>query len=322
MSRLARGSIGRQATRNGSQRVDDRTAQQIESLRGAGRPLPESARSFFEAQFDHDFGRVRIHTGPAAAEAAQSINAAAFTVGRDIVFDRGQYRPQTSDGKALLGHELTHVVQQENSTPGDRATVRRKVLAGNVSCAGYDEGHSTIETINSTTPVQDIQEADAKAIRFLDFAISKLRGEREIALNQSVDDVSSMVSNALSSNLGIDPEDRSTWTGSGAGTVEMAIEWFENIKGQLESGNISYTCIGDPQECEPDKAVAYSIPGQQHIYLCEYWWNDAGTRLRALTLMHEVVHIYYRGPHPHNVGGAEAWENFLDDLVPVIKYIN
>jgi hypothetical protein len=64
-----------------------------------------------------DLSGVRVHTGPEAAEAAQSVNARAFTVGRDIVFGTGQYAPQSRDGLWLLAHELTHVLQQGPDAP-------------------------------------------------------------------------------------------------------------------------------------------------------------------------------------------------------------
>jgi hypothetical protein len=61
-----------------------------------------------------DFGSVRIHADAQAAESARHINAQAFTVGHHIVFDAGEYAPQTISGQRLLAHELTHVVQQGN----------------------------------------------------------------------------------------------------------------------------------------------------------------------------------------------------------------
>ncbi len=83
---------------------------------GSGRPLDASTRSFFEPRFGTDFSHVRVHTDSRAAESARAVNALAFTVGRDMVFGAGQYAPQTSEGRHLLAHELTHTVQQ-----GDRA---------------------------------------------------------------------------------------------------------------------------------------------------------------------------------------------------------
>ena len=74
--------------------------------------MPESERTFFEPRFGHDFRHVRVHTDAKAAESARAVNARAFTVGRDVVFGEDQYQPQTNQGKQLLGHELTHIIQQ------------------------------------------------------------------------------------------------------------------------------------------------------------------------------------------------------------------
>ena len=73
-----------------------------------GRPLPPMLREQMESFFGQDFSAVRIHVGPAAA----SIGSLAFTVGADIHMAPGQYTPDSIQGKLLLGHELTHVVQQ------------------------------------------------------------------------------------------------------------------------------------------------------------------------------------------------------------------
>jgi hypothetical protein len=61
----------------------------------------------------HDFGDTKIHTGSAAAQSAKAIHAKAYTLGNHIVFAEGQYQPDTYEGKKLLAHELTHVVQQQ-----------------------------------------------------------------------------------------------------------------------------------------------------------------------------------------------------------------
>ncbi len=88
----------------------------IDSLRGGGQSLPQSARSFMEPRFGYDFSKVRIHADAQAAQTARALNARAYTLGRDIVFGVGQYAPGTHEGKRLLAHELTHVVQQRIST--------------------------------------------------------------------------------------------------------------------------------------------------------------------------------------------------------------
>lgn len=83
------------------------------SLSGGGRPLPASARLFFESRFGHDFSGVRLHTDASAAASVRRLDALAYTVGSDIAFGAGQYQPETSAGRRLLAHELAHVVQQQ-----------------------------------------------------------------------------------------------------------------------------------------------------------------------------------------------------------------
>ncbi|MBE0523838.1 MAG: DUF4157 domain-containing protein [Methanosarcinales archaeon] len=87
----------------------------INAIRGGGQPLAESERGFFEPRFGHDFSQVRLHTDTRAAETAQAVNARAYTVGQDVVFGTGQYVPGISEGRRILAHELTHVVQQQGN---------------------------------------------------------------------------------------------------------------------------------------------------------------------------------------------------------------
>ena len=89
-----------------------------------GKPLSDSERNFFEPRFGADFSRVRVHEGTAAAAAARSINARAFTLGNHVVLGAGEYSADTSAGKTLMAHELTHVVQQQGVS--EQATIRRQ----------------------------------------------------------------------------------------------------------------------------------------------------------------------------------------------------
>ena len=81
-------------------------------LRSPGLPLEEGLRSFMESRFGHDFSGVRVHADAQAAASARAVNALAYTVGPDLVFGAGRYAPSSADGRRLLAHELTHVVQQ------------------------------------------------------------------------------------------------------------------------------------------------------------------------------------------------------------------
>ena len=77
-----------------------------------GRPLEPGVRADMEARLGHDFSHVRVHDDSRAHESATAVRAHAYTVGSDIVFQRGGYNPATPEGKLTLAHELTHVIQQ------------------------------------------------------------------------------------------------------------------------------------------------------------------------------------------------------------------
>src|SRR6266571_2547810 len=84
----------------------------LRSQQSGGQPLPDSTRAFFEPRLGADLSAVRVHSDATAARAASAVSARAFTLGPDIVFAKGAYAPNTSAGRELLAHELTHVVQQ------------------------------------------------------------------------------------------------------------------------------------------------------------------------------------------------------------------
>ena len=86
-------------------------------LRSPGKPLDADTHAHMESIFGHDFSQIRVHTNADAAASTQEVNARAYTVGRDIVFGAGQYRPGTDDGRRLIGHELVHTIQQGQTTP-------------------------------------------------------------------------------------------------------------------------------------------------------------------------------------------------------------
>ena len=87
-----------------------------EVLRSPGRPMDPPVRTLFDSRFAHDFSNVRLHTDAKAAESAQAVNARAYTVGHDVVFGAGHHRTGAGADQRLLAHELTHVVQQSQST--------------------------------------------------------------------------------------------------------------------------------------------------------------------------------------------------------------
>jgi hypothetical protein len=89
-----------------------------------GTSMTSGTNSFFSRAIGHNFSNVKIHTGQEADRAAKAVSAKAYTVGNHIVFADGQYQPDSYEGKKLLAHELTHVVQQS----GRSEALQRKVI--------------------------------------------------------------------------------------------------------------------------------------------------------------------------------------------------
>jgi flagellar motor protein MotB len=85
------------------------------TLASSGRPLDLVLQQDMERRFGHDFSQVRVHSGAAAAQSASDVNAQAYTVGHNVVFGAGRFAPGTQQGRRLIAHELTHVVQQATS---------------------------------------------------------------------------------------------------------------------------------------------------------------------------------------------------------------
>jgi hypothetical protein len=98
-----------------------------EVLNSPGQSLDAATRTFFESRFGHDFSQVRVHTDGRAEQSARDVHAHAYTVGRDIVFGAGKFSPATHEGRRLLAHELTHVVQQNRSSTDP--LIRRRLIA-------------------------------------------------------------------------------------------------------------------------------------------------------------------------------------------------
>ena len=141
---------------------------QLNNSKGGGSPLPDEVRSFMEARFRADLSQVRVHTGSEAVEMNKDLNAQAFTHGKDIYFGSGRYNPGSSEGKHLLAHELTHVIQQTGA-------VQPKLEMGHVATeykqdANQARNGNASESLGSSQKVvqqkcADCQEEDKKLMR-------------------------------------------------------------------------------------------------------------------------------------------------------------
>ena len=90
-------------------------------LATSGEPLAAATKQTMEAHFGHDFSHVRVHADRRAAESARAVDARAYTVGSHIAFGRDRYAPDSTSGRRLLAHELTHVVQQGEASASSGA---------------------------------------------------------------------------------------------------------------------------------------------------------------------------------------------------------
>lgn len=96
----------------GQPNVASNVAADIQNSMAAGSPLPLSVRRFMEPRFQANFSNVKIHTGDRSAKLNRQLNAQAFTAGNQIFFGKDKFKPDTSEGKELIAHELTHTIQQ------------------------------------------------------------------------------------------------------------------------------------------------------------------------------------------------------------------
>ncbi|MEJ2404028.1 MAG: DUF4157 domain-containing protein [Candidatus Thiodiazotropha sp.] len=130
----------------------------------------KQTRAFFEPRFGHDFSRVRVHHDPAAAASAEEVAAHAYTVGHHVVFNRGQYAPDTHGGRELLAHELAHVVQQSSASvaPARPRLQRRNIFeefAGLFRSDDFDTAtlQAYLSTLRRTRDIEDFTDSDNKA---------------------------------------------------------------------------------------------------------------------------------------------------------------
>jgi HEAT repeat protein len=154
------------APQSESSEVDGSVASGIRDLSGGGSSLPGPSRAFFESRFGHDFSAVRIHSDSRSASLARSVNARAFTLGRDIVFGAGEYSPETGEGARLLAHELTHVVQQQ----GSQATLQRQPAkrgSDRMSNPAIEEAYDLLEIIREgQLPLEFHNDPKIRALSF------------------------------------------------------------------------------------------------------------------------------------------------------------
>ncbi len=137
-----------QAKSNGATEASAHTSQQLAQQKDKGKPLPRSVRTEMEQGIGADFSQVQVHTDSEAVEMNEDLNAQAFTHGRHVYFNNSKYNPDTTEGKHLLAHELTHVVQQNEAPriqrqPAPKQAAPQVALRGHTDADYSNNGYST-----------------------------------------------------------------------------------------------------------------------------------------------------------------------------------
>lgn len=211
---------------------------------------------------------MRIHRGAQAAEAARSVGAHAYALGRDIVFGEGEYRPETVSGRHLLAHELTHVLQQTGDGPAH----------GGLTHGPVQIQRSPLENCTDAQ-VGSISGALVQALQDLDVAIALLEPR---PLLQPARDAMWLTFR--------DTDDLKTF---------IVTEYLRMIKDRLPAQQIK--CDQEPyhlDDCRKGAAAVTTNNGLGDTYLCMGYW-DRYTEDRERTLIHEVAHRFiFRGGDP------------------------
>jgi hypothetical protein len=258
----------RKADHDSHAKSDSASASFVESL-GSGRPLDPQTRAFFEPRFGADFSHVRVHTDPLAAESARAFTAQAYTVGRDVVFGAGQYAPGSNEGRRLLSHELTHVVQQAN---GQQLLLQRQLSSAPAAQAVIGLGASG-------PAVADLQrrlnQAGADPALNVDGIFGEHTRGAVMVFQQSHGLVADGIVGPLTwAALGGSPTGPSEATGTvtTGGAFEPASVMVSTFQQTAEAGMEKFTV--DPNECFEQRAECHECCEKLHPWWRPWEWRE------------------------------------------------
>ena len=270
---------------------------QIQSLKSGGQPLPKATRDFFEPRFGVDFSEVRVHTGTNAADSAQSINARAFTMGKNVVFGAGEYAPESIKGKRIISHELMHTIQQTNRV-GQLKTSKTKFNIQKTAASCPTSWRTTVNDDHN------------RALNMIDVARRKLSSYNGTAPPE--------VKTALDNHF------KSSSTGF-AGWVNLNLYFLRRM-----APLASYDCEDTSSWWCGSRTLAktfWCVPFID-IRVCEPLYFSQSRNERSATLIHEWVHKYgcnfdlgYSGEpdYPSQwtitaLVNADPWSEFVKDV--------
>jgi hypothetical protein len=297
---------------------------------GAGQPLDSATRNFFEPRFGYDFGHVRVHMGAEAAESARTVNALAYTVGRDVVFGQGQYAAGTDAGNRLLAHELAHVTQQVEGT--STPTVYRLVSSLTRCPPDANGAPADVETELAAmdaraqeiaATVADLTSASPPAAETLEAYENRFGLPPAVGsgfLNRLTGRVARSQEAAVASELAILTR-----------RYRMVARMFtQRVVYRCGAGSFG-GCTVSVEFCNENLAGA--CRGVGAIFLCpDFWTTFPDTDSRAAVLVHEAFHANFGTSNPRQTGEigdeelrgagrnfviANCYEGFAADLAGI-----
>ena len=294
-----------------AQLVSTKLVSLLQSSKGGGHPLPVDTRSNMESAFGTDFSGVRVHTGSSAVKMNQSLSARAFTHGADIYFNRGQYNPGSTEGQRLLGHELTHAVQQGGANK--KATTPNTIF-GKVKKIQLEEASSTSTTRTRRT-LADVRESAFNALQTTENRIQEAIRQRDEG-NQIPEDLS----NALAR----------FFPGQTEWFLDLLLTRIGLIQPVVTNVRIRFIrevtmAMGavDPNAALHRGAIrlgtpAVPFPDNHFIAIYPAWYWSRNRPLQPAILIHESFHYYFghmRG-HPRRTStiNAFAYQGFISVL--------
>jgi hypothetical protein len=210
-------------------------------LSSPGQSLDSDTRGFMESRFGRSFSSVRVHTNPTAAASAQAVNALAYTVGRDVVFNSGQFSPASTKGRQLLAHELTHVVQQ-GMAPHSEGVIYR--AQQDVAAPAHSEPGRSDATSRLLALAAEAEQVQSQAEKVLASKSSGL-GEEGGASSQAVHPVNHQYVQALA---GLPAQLRSVASSTNEKQKEQVLSAFsaqklDRAKSKLQNGAPEATAV-------------------------------------------------------------------------------
>jgi hypothetical protein len=295
-----------------------------EVLRRSGMPLDQATRTDMERRFGHDFGHVRVHADEMAARSARSVNALAYTVGRDVVFGAGRYAPATTDGQQLLAHELTHVVQQRNAVPSGRIELgdsdsayerEADAFAARPDRAGMPAASTALVVARDEPPAPATEDCSEDQTRMLNSHLDDARAWVNAATPKIVS-YAYFYANPRVTAVPADPSahdvtrnalrDNFHTTSDGVLTIR---DNFQELQSALNS-SITFEC--EEEGCESYAYVRGAIAAVRRlgdIHVCPPWFSCRDYYSRVRTLIHERAHQYPGVGHP-----AYEWDPAYETL--------